>query len=90
MTTTPTTNLPSLQGISNKETTNKANYGPTLQHPFAITLKNDWLYWTDWATDSIHAVLKNGSGLPIVVKKSGISPMDLQVYDRERQRRGKV
>lgn len=29
-----------------------------LQHPFALTLYKNWLYWTDWQTKSIHTCNK--------------------------------
>ncbi|XP_076815785.1 low-density lipoprotein receptor-related protein 6-like [Clavelina lepadiformis] len=60
-----------------------------LQHPFAITLYKDFIYWSDWATNSIHSMLKNGSGLPNLVKGKNISPMDLQIYSAGRQRPGR-
>jgi len=62
-----------------------------LQHPFAITLFRERIYWTDWVTNSVHSLLKNGSGLPVVVKgnrNGDLSPMDLQVYNSERQKPG--
>ena len=61
-----------------------------LQHPYAISLFEDRIYWTDWATFSLQSLLKNGSGLPRIIKKDNISPMDLQVYHRKRQKPGTV
>ena len=61
-----------------------------LQHPSAISLLGDRIYWTDWATYSIHSLLKNGTGLPRVIKKDDISPMDIQTYSKTRQKAGEV
>jgi len=61
-----------------------------LQHPFAISLFEERIYWTDWATDSLQSLLKNGSGLPHIIKKDSISPMDLQVYHEKRQKPSKT
>lgn len=63
-----------------------------LQHPFAITLYKDYIYWTDWKTDSIHYMPKNSSGLPAVVKgnwQGDLYPNDLQVYNPNRQKQSK-
>ena len=84
----PVTNIPSPRNAHSEELAEEDKHLHTLQHPFAITLLNNWIYWTDWATDSIHAVLKNGSGIPKLIKKSGISPMDLQAFSSERQKSG--
>ena len=59
-----------------------------LQHPFAISLYRDRIYWTDWATNSVYSILKNGTGVPVRIKADSISPMDLQVYSEERQKPG--
>lgn len=82
------TNLSSRSSSRSKEQFDSAKPLGALQHPFAIALYGDKVYWTDWATDSIHSMLKNGSGLPAVIKKEGISPMDLQIYGSERQKPG--
>nr|CAB3263508.1 LRP5/6 low-density lipoprotein receptor-related protein 6 [Phallusia mammillata] len=60
-----------------------------LQHPFAITLYEEYIYWTDWETDSVHYMAKNGTGLPAVVKgnwQGDLYPNDLQVYNPKRQK----
>ena len=59
-----------------------------LQHPFAISLYGDKIYWTDWATNSLQSLPKNGSGIPHIIKKENIFPMDLQVYNSKRQKSG--
>nr|BAW33243.1 low density lipoprotein receptor-related protein 6 [Hemicentrotus pulcherrimus] len=55
-----------------------------LQHPFALTVQNEWLYWTDWQTQSIHACNKT-NGLERWVIHRDISPMDIHVLSEERQ-----
>lgn len=61
----------------------------SLQHPFAITLSGNRIYWTDWATNSIHSAVKNGSGQTTVLKDN-ISPLnDIHSYGSQRQKRGR-
>lgn len=56
-----------------------------VRHPFAITVFEDHVYWTDWETESIRRVNKfNGKDLDDVVI-SLYSPMDIQVYHTVRQ-----
>ena len=56
-----------------------------LPHPFALTLFEDDLYWTDWQTLSINRADKFGrSGVEVV--RSGLeSPMDIHAMHRQRQ-----
>ena len=86
--TVPATNVSPPQNSLGEDSNDDDKQPQTLKHPFAITLLGDWLYWTDWATDSIHAVRKNGTGIPRLIKESGISPMDLQAYSSDRQKPG--
>lgn len=56
-----------------------------LQHPFALTMYKNVLYWTDWQTKSIHSCnKKTGAGRKPVLGSS-LTPMDIHVYDPERQ-----
>lgn len=56
-----------------------------LQHPFALTMYKNILYWTDWQTKSIHSCnKKTGAGRKAVLGSS-LTPMDIHVYDQERQ-----
>ncbi|XP_039253082.2 low-density lipoprotein receptor-related protein 6-like isoform X1 [Styela clava] len=62
----------------------------SLQHPFAITLSGDRIYWTDWSTPlSIHSAVKNGSGQTTVLQDN-ISPLnDIHSYGPHRQKQGR-
>lgn len=59
-----------------------------LQHPFAITLSGNRIYWTDWATNSIHSSVKNGTGQTTVIKID-ISLHDVHSYGPHRQKQGR-
>jgi len=58
----------------------------SLRHPYAITVLNDRIYWTDWSTSSVNYINKNGSGSVTVIDNNGISPMDIHVYSSARQK----
>lgn len=61
---------------------------PSLPHPFALTMLGDNMYWTDWQTKSIHTCNKT-SGIEGKVVLSDIhSPMDIHVFDADRQKPG--
>uniref|UniRef100_A0A1B6BXD2 EGF-like domain-containing protein n=1 Tax=Clastoptera arizonana TaxID=38151 RepID=A0A1B6BXD2_9HEMI len=56
-------------------------------YPFALTLFQDKLYWTDWKTWSVYALDRN-TGLNGTVKEiihSDYVPMDIRVWDTRRQ-----
>ncbi|XP_037297516.1 LOW QUALITY PROTEIN: low-density lipoprotein receptor-related protein 4 [Manduca sexta] len=58
-----------------------------LPHPFALTLFEDAIYWTDWHTKSISTVNKN-TGMGIQTVHAGINvPMDIHSYHPLRQLR---
>ncbi|XP_037511191.1 low-density lipoprotein receptor-related protein 1 [Rhipicephalus sanguineus] len=60
----------------------------TLSHPFAITLFGNYVYWTDWRTNSVIRCNKwNGSDVQIV-QKAAIQPFDIQVFHPSRQPKG--
>ena len=59
-----------------------------VRHPFAITVFEDHLYWTDWETESIRKVNKFHGKNPENVVISLYSPMDIQVYHPMRQPTG--
>ena len=57
----------------------------SLEHPFALALYADKLYWTDWKKRGILSMNKNiGLRCP-VIKKSNTSPMDIRAYVAKRQ-----
>ncbi|CAH1786283.1 unnamed protein product [Owenia fusiformis] len=57
----------------------------SLPHPFALTLYEDTLYWTDWQTHSIHSCNKNTGLNRRVIHDNIFSPMDIHVYAAKRQ-----
>lgn len=56
-----------------------------LPHPFALTLYEDTLFWTDWNTHSIHSCSKRTGGEQRVVHANIFSPMDIHVFSEKRQ-----
>ncbi|XP_022829670.1 low-density lipoprotein receptor-related protein 4 [Spodoptera litura] len=70
----------SFDGRDRKKVTNKG-----LPHPFALTLFEDAIYWTDWHTKSISTVNKN-TGMGIQTVHAGLNvPMDIHSYHPLRQ-----
>ncbi|XP_064480176.1 low-density lipoprotein receptor-related protein 4-like [Ornithodoros turicata] len=59
-----------------------------LPHPFAVSVFEDVLYWTDWQTKSIHACSKFGGTQPITLYPNLLYPMDLKVVQPLRQPEG--
>uniref|UniRef100_A0A672NM77 Low-density lipoprotein receptor-related protein 6-like n=1 Tax=Sinocyclocheilus grahami TaxID=75366 RepID=A0A672NM77_SINGR len=57
----------------------------SLPHPFALTLYEDTLFWTDWNTHSIHACLKHTGENSHEIHTNIFSPMDIHVYSQKRQ-----
>lgn len=57
----------------------------TLTHPFALTLSEETLYWTDWQTRSIHACNKHNGDKTREILSGIYSPMDIQVLEPYRQ-----
>ncbi|KAM6973495.1 low-density lipoprotein receptor-related protein 5 isoform 2-T2 [Aplochiton taeniatus] len=57
----------------------------TLTHPFALTLSEETLYWTDWQTRSIHACNKHSGDKTREILSGIYSPMDIQVLGPQRQ-----
>ncbi|XP_055136598.1 low-density lipoprotein receptor-related protein 6 isoform X8 [Symphalangus syndactylus] len=71
---------------SNLDGTNRqAVVKGSLPHPFALTLFEDILYWTDWSTHSILACNKyTGEGLR-EIHSNIFSPMDIHAFSQQRQ-----
>lgn len=71
---------------SNLDGTNRqAVVKGSLPHPFALTLFEDTLYWTDWNTHSILACNKyTGEGLR-EIHSNIFSPMDIHAFSQHRQ-----
>ncbi|XP_015208455.1 low-density lipoprotein receptor-related protein 6 isoform X1 [Lepisosteus oculatus] len=57
----------------------------SLPHPFALTLFEDTLYWTDWNTHSIHSCNKTSGSNRREVHTNIFSPMDIHVFNQKRQ-----
>ncbi|KAG9509575.1 Prolow-density lipoprotein receptor-related protein 1 [Fragariocoptes setiger] len=56
-----------------------------LTHPFAITLFESNLYWTDWRSNTVATVEKNnGSGVN-VIQRLQTRPFDIKIYHPSRQ-----
>lgn len=56
-----------------------------LPHPFALTLYEDTLFWTDWNTHSIHSCSKHTGAEQRIVHSDIFSPMDIHVFSAKRQ-----
>jgi len=58
-----------------------------LKHPFAISLFEDYVYWTDWETESVYRAnkFKDSTKTPEVVIDELYSPMDIHIFHRVRQ-----
>ena len=56
-----------------------------LGHPFALTLYENKIYWTDRKTRGIHSTNKNnGLWCPVIVPNT-VFPMDIRAYELKRQ-----
>ena len=55
-----------------------------LGHPFALTLCEDKIYWTDWKARGIHSTNKNSTRCQ-VVWSNAYSPMDIHAFEPRRQ-----
>jgi len=60
-----------------------------LPHPFALTLFEDELYWTDWHTKSINKANKFTGNNVEMVRNRLHFPMDIHIFHRERQPAGR-
>ncbi|XP_046386652.1 prolow-density lipoprotein receptor-related protein 1 isoform X2 [Ischnura elegans] len=56
-----------------------------LNHIFALTIFEDYLYWTDWETKSVERCHKHGTGQCNTITSAVHRPMDIQVYHPYRQ-----
>lgn len=61
----------------------------SLPHPFALTLYEDTLFWTDWNTHSIHSCQKQNGEEHREIHSNIFSPMDIHVFSQKRQLMGK-
>ncbi|GFW79538.1 prolow-density lipoprotein receptor-related protein 1 [Trichonephila clavipes] len=62
----------------------------SLSHPFSIALFGNYVYWTDWRTNSVLRANKwNGTNVQ-VVQRAITQPFDIIVYHPSRQPRGNM
>ena len=61
---------------------------PGLPHPFALTLFEDELYWTDWQTKSINRANKVTGTDVEMVRNHLHFPMDIHILHHQRQPQG--
>lgn len=60
----------------------------TQTHPFAIALFENYVYWTDWRTNSVIRASKwNGSDIS-VIQRTLTQPFDIQILHPSRQPKG--
>ncbi|ESO82185.1 hypothetical protein LOTGIDRAFT_170222, partial [Lottia gigantea] len=57
-------------------------------HPFAITVFEDWMYWTDWNHLSIEKANKYTGANHTILRNITHRPMDIHVYHPLRQKVG--
>lgn len=60
-----------------------------IKRPFSITVFEDFLYWTDWHTNSIRSVHKITGRNAKTLSLGSYSVMDIKVYQEMRQVKGK-
>ena len=71
----------------------RMTYKQAVNHPYALTMFGKQLYWTDWDTNSIRncRILNNNVTYNVNVIKTNIYyPMDIKVYEAQRQPNGKL
>ena len=62
----------------------------TLSHPFAIALFENYVYWTDWRTNSVIRANKwNGTEVS-VIQRTLTQPFDIKILHPSRQPKGKL
>ena len=69
----------------------RMTYTQAVNHPYALTMLSRQLFWTDWETNSIRncrIYSKNVTKTASLVKTKIYSPMDIKVYEAQRQPNG--
>lgn len=56
-----------------------------LSHPFAIALYENYVYWTDWRTNSVVRANKWSGGDVSVIQRTLTQPFDIQILHPSRQ-----
>ena len=59
----------------------------SINHPFAVTLFQNYMYWTDWehGHGSINRANKFNGKERVVMQESLYDPMDIHVFHKQRQ-----
>ena len=59
----------------------------SISHPFAVTLFQNYMYWTDWehGHGSINRANKFNGKERVVMQESLYDPMDIHVFHKQRQ-----
>uniref|UniRef100_A0AAR5Q063 EGF-like domain-containing protein n=1 Tax=Dendroctonus ponderosae TaxID=77166 RepID=A0AAR5Q063_DENPD len=60
-----------------------------LSHPFAISLFENYVYWTDWRTNSVMRANKWTGGDVMVIQRTLTQPFDIKIMHPSRQPPGK-
>ena len=58
---------------------------PSFRHPYALTLFEDWLYWTDWSRDTVMRADKFSGGKMTKLYTNSAKPMDIHAVHPVRQ-----
>lgn len=61
-----------------------------IKHPFALTLFEDWVYWTDWHGKKVYKTHKTQGGELKSLFRGIMKPMDIHVVHPLRQPKGTV
>ena len=63
-----------------------------IQHPFGITFFEGYIYWSDWATNSIYTAAVNDTefGTQLFFTNLTFAPMQLHIVDTSRQPIGMI
>lgn len=61
-----------------------------IYHPFALTIFQSCIYWTDWHHNAINKANKFTGEERSVVIENLFSPMDIHVHQRQRQPTGRI
>ncbi|KAB0389160.1 hypothetical protein E2I00_009171, partial [Balaenoptera physalus] len=78
-----------LNGSNVEEVVSTGLESPGLPHPFAITVFEDSLYWTDWHTKSINSANKFTGKNQEIIRNKLHFPMDIHTLHPQRQPAGK-
>lgn len=78
--TFPALTCPSLSAVLNQD----------IPHIFALTLFEDYVYWTDWETKSINRAHKTTGANKTLLISTLHRPMDLHVFHALRQPDGRA